>query len=112
MHGYSDTMPFDEVPDLPKLVLKKDLPVKLTDGVGGKGNQVGGDPKKEDVVFHIKPENFLGTVQVILDSSDQAFLGVGLEAKCPITLTAQTQIYARVPYFHRKESLCRFQHLR
>jgi len=45
-------MLFDEIPDLLKRVLKKGLPAKLTDGVGGKGNQVGGDPKEGCGVSH------------------------------------------------------------
>jgi hypothetical protein len=54
MHGYSDIVSFDEVPDFFELGLKKVLPVKPAHRVRGKGNEVGGYPEEENVVVYVE----------------------------------------------------------
>jgi hypothetical protein len=62
----------NEVPDFFELGSKKVLPVKLANRVRGKGDEVGSYPEEQNVVIYVEPEHFQGTIQVVLDSLDQA----------------------------------------
>ena len=83
MHRYSHTIAFDEIANCFEPFPEPSLPIIRTDRMRGKRNEIGRDPKKQDVVSQIEPQDPCKTDKVALDGCHQTFFRVGLQAKGP-----------------------------
>lgn len=57
MHGYPHVIPLHQIADPSQLRFKMILPVKPANRMRGEGNQVRGDPEKQDIMLMIELEH-------------------------------------------------------
>ena len=78
MHRYSHTIAFDEIANRLEPFPEPSLPIIRTDRMRGKRNEIGRDPKKQDAMFQIEPQDPCKTDEVVLYGCRQTFFRVGL----------------------------------
>jgi len=100
MHGYPDVLRSNEFPYIQEFIRKMLPPVKIADRVRGKGNQVGSNPEKQYIMFHVKTKNFIQTVKVGTHRLYHALEGIVPEPECAVAFAGQGTINTGITYFH------------
>jgi hypothetical protein len=100
VHRYPH-LPFpDECPEGGKVLPEGVLPVGGADRMGGEGDEIRGDTKKEDPVIRIIAKNIFKAAEVFCYGQKQPLISVGPEAECPAAPAGERLVDARVSDFH------------
>ena len=77
VHGDTYLVCSDKIPQGLKDVLEMGLPGIGTDGMGGKGDKIGGNPEKQKIMSDIKCKHIFQAGKIILYGGDKTVTAIG-----------------------------------